>query len=70
MMANLRAAKKLKDCQNDCYLGHCLGTLRALKKVEMRGTLMAWTKVMRKVCCWVETREILTAAEITSNVHF
>ena len=70
MTANLMASKKLKDCQKDCYLVHCLGTLRALKKVEMMGTLMAWTKVVRKVCCLVEMREILTAAEIRSDVHF
>ena len=35
----------------------------------MRGTLMAWRKVVRKAGCLVEMREILTAAEITSNVH-
>ena len=29
MMANLRASKKLKDCQKDCYLVHYLGTQRA-----------------------------------------
>ena len=45
MMANLKASKKLKDCQKDCCLVHYLGTRRALKKVEMRGTQMAWTKV-------------------------
>ena len=53
MISNLKASKKLKDCQKDCCLVHYLGTRRALKKVEMRGTQMAWTKV-----CW---REIQTA---------
>ena len=38
--------------------------------VEMRGTLMAWMKAVRKAGCLVEMREILTAAEIPSNVHF
>ena len=45
MISNLKASKKLKDCQKDCCLVHYLGTRRALKKVEMRGTQMAWTKV-------------------------
>eukprot|EP00956_Cyclotella_meneghiniana_P012904 scaffold18429_cov88-Cyclotella_meneghiniana.AAC.1 len=44
MTANVKASKKLKDCQKDCCLVHYLGTRRALKKVEMRGTQMAWTK--------------------------
>ena len=45
MISNLKASKKLKDCKKDCCLVHYLGTRRALKKVEMRGTQMAWTKV-------------------------
>eukprot|EP00956_Cyclotella_meneghiniana_P010594 scaffold14724_cov42-Cyclotella_meneghiniana.AAC.1 len=45
MISNLKSSKKLKDCQKDCCLVHYLGTRRALKKVEMRGTQMAWTKV-------------------------
>ena len=30
---------------------------------------MAWPKAVRKAGCLVEMREILMAAEITSNVH-
>ena len=53
MISNLKASKKLKDCQKDCCLVRYLGTMMALKKVEMRGALMAWTNVY-----W---REILMA---------
>ena len=28
---------------------------------------MAWTKVVRKAGCWVETREILTAANLAET---
>ena len=45
MISNLKASKKLKDCQKDCCLVHYLGTLRELKMAGTMGILMAWTKV-------------------------